>query len=182
MPLPPILPRAQVDKRSHRRRMLDILCGDPDMDNKKLALLVGATEQFIRAMRRSDTFRHDLAKMVRERYGDQLDGVRADILTAHAAAVKRLTADLNSPELTPAEVVDAAKLVMEHSTKLNFQDVKDSPDRPQHETNITINFEDLNRARNLALQHSKELVVIPDEMEKGTDAPLPVVREEGDAV
>lgn len=167
MTLPPILPRGELHRRSRRTAMLEQLTNDPGMDNIRLAQILGCDIAFIRNMRKSDTFQADLTKSIQDKYGETLSKVGQTVLDAQITALERMKRTLGDDAVPTVVLNQTAEIVLDHTIKyagLMNKSAQPSDTPPPAAVSLTINIDTLDRARQIAKDYSKEIILEPSDV------------------
>ena len=149
----PIRPREIKHRKGIRRKLIELLRDYPKISVGEAATYLAIGERFIRTLKNSDAFQHDLHEARRAKYGDTLHQVQQKTLDAELAALERMETNLQDPALNPSEAVATAKTVFEHTENTIGTRKPESDARIA----ITINTGDLTRARSKALEHAENI-------------------------
>ena len=155
--LPPIIPIEERRKRSRKELLLSVLLDAPSLTDAQVSAVTGIQIPFVKAIRKSDTFIDELAKLSQLKYGNKLSQVANKILDTEFAALSRLDRDLRDDSKSSTEHQAAAKIALEHARQTR-PGAAISPMTPTSGgVSLTINIADLNRAKSLAQQHSQTI-------------------------
>lgn len=166
-------------RRRTYKAILELSARHPMLNPRDLALMLGANEQWVRQVMKSDAFKAQRAQLIEELFGPKLEEIRNKMLDTTSKLIEAIAHRIADPDAIVSEdtLLKATALLLDRIAPVKGASLPQTNTPPAQHVKIVLNGvspEDLDRARQAALNRSPIL-----ELEAQQHEQLTTVDEDG---